>query len=101
MLCDYKKNVCRKFCTFKVQIIEHNFTLKNWILEAPMMEHGLEKQHNMEDLCFFMAYTYENIGQNRIGTKKTLLWKEAFWIHKLNTLIPYGLNQELNLSRDI
>lgn len=81
----------------KTCIIEHWSRLKNGVLNAPMVEHCSAAQNHFEDLKFFVIYKYENKGFNRQDVKKVLLCREHFWIFKLHTMAPDGMNQGMDL----
>lgn len=56
-------------------------------------KHALAK-HNC-DFTHFTVTPIEEIGADTQNRMETLTRREMFWIYKMNTLNPYGLNEAL------
>lgn len=76
----------------KVHIQEHR------VMEAPLVQNFVEMNHTDSDFKFLILETVEQKpGQHR-QLDKELLKRETFWIFKLNTVIPHGLNVDIDYS---
>lgn len=80
----------------RVRILEHISRIKNQVAEAPLVHHFTTEQHGSSDFTICVLETVQPSLNH--DTKRVLLQKESYWIHRLNTLDPYGLNNELELS---
>lgn len=83
-------------CQLRVHILEHIPRIKHQVIEAPLVNHFIVDQHSPTD---FNVCVLETIQPSlHFDSKRILLQKESYWIHRLDTLIPSGLNNELDLS---
>lgn len=79
-----------------VTIQEHVSRIRNKVLEAPLVQHYLSNNHSPNDLKVYVLEVIESEpSKNRI---QRLLQREVFWITRLNTLHPNGLNSDLNFG---
>lgn len=80
----------------KVRVLEHISRVRNRVTKAPLTHHFLTYQHECTDL---RVSVLEVIKKQVFADKhKNLLRREAWWIYRLGTLQPEGLNNELDLS---
>lgn len=82
----------------KVRMCEHRSRIKNKVPDAPMVQHFEDKNHNPED---FKSLVLEKVSLYREqggDIHKKLAQRETFWIHRLQTLQPKGLNTHLDFS---
>lgn len=63
--------------------------------ESTVARHFFENNHHISDLSWQVIERIYAIDQHNVGV--TLLKREAFWINKLESLAPKGLN-ESNLT---
>ncbi|OCT55324.1 hypothetical protein XELAEV_18002975mg [Xenopus laevis] len=69
---------------------EHKLAIKTGKKEQAVAGHFLGHAHNVNQLKYQIIETIET--KQRGGNKqKELLYREAYWIRKLETLEPYGL----------
>lgn len=80
----------------RVRIQEHVSRIKNQTREAPIVQHFLDKQHVFNDLKVSVLEVVE--AKQTIDHQKLLLQREVYWIYRLNTLYPNGLNSETDFS---
>ena len=80
----------------KTRIAEHRSSIRCKNLLYPVAEHFLEADHPVSALRYIGI---EKVPVPRRGgdLDNTLLKREAFWIHFLNTLTPNGLNVDFDL----
>lgn len=81
----------------KWQISEHKFSIRCQNITSPVARHFNELGHDIKQLeCIGIE---EVLGSSREGNiNKELLKREAFWIYKLKSLAPNGMNEELDFS---
>lgn len=79
------------------RIGKHKSTIRCKNLMLPIPHHFNEKGHNVSQLRYQVL---EQIQTPRRGGNRIQLLKqrESFWIHRLNSLSPNGLNREFNLA---
>lgn len=82
----------------KVRIQEHVSRIHNKVLEAPLVQHFIDLQHSENDFSCVVLETLKDSGGTHKDLHQTLLQHESFWIFKLKSLIPHGLNQEIDFS---
>lgn len=70
----------------------------NKIKGSPLVEHFLSENHAPDDFKFCVIYKYTVNQFSHMDIQRELYQKEAFWIHKLQSLTPTGLNANLDLS---
>lgn len=59
----------------------------------------LNIMHNYDSAASLNFWRIEDISPSpTVRWLNSLLLREAYWIHPLNTVEPFGLNEELNLS---
>uniref|UniRef100_A0A803TWT5 Reverse transcriptase domain-containing protein n=1 Tax=Anolis carolinensis TaxID=28377 RepID=A0A803TWT5_ANOCA len=82
--------------SLKIRILEHRSRIKNKSSESTLYSHFLEKAHSYTSFtfCALEKITIKPHGD----VKRVLLQREAFWISKLQTMHPHGLNDKLDLS---
>ncbi|XP_062837953.1 uncharacterized protein LOC134299335 [Anolis carolinensis] len=80
----------------RIRIQEHRSRIRKGNTESTLYLHFKDNIHSCNDLKYLAL---EKL-QTPINTdiKKLLLCREAFWIHKLKTLTPQGLNDRLDLT---
>ena len=81
----------------RVRITEHKSNIRTKDIKSPIARHFNSIGH---DICTLKFQGIELVNLLRRGgdRDKLLLKREAFWIHKLNTVYPKGLNEELVLN---
>lgn len=87
---------CRR--ALRIRICEHRSRIRNRNIDAPLVMHFIDKNHTPDDFQFTVLEQLKINKYNRVNLHKLLLQRECFWIHKLNTLIPSGLNNENELN---
>ncbi|CAJ0965045.1 unnamed protein product [Ranitomeya imitator] len=87
---------CATFLSFEFAISKHKSTIRCKNLLLPIPSHFIEKGHNVSQLKFQII---EQITPPRRGGDRVsiLKYREAYWIHELNTLHPRGLNRDCEL----
>ena len=93
-----KKYVGKSTRPIKIRIGEHRSRIRNRNLEAPLTAHYVEMGHSPEDFKFVVLEVVSAQPFEKIDIERVLLQKEAAFIHRLNTLAPEGLNNEMDLS---
>lgn len=68
--------------------------IKHKIMDAPMVEHFVEQGHSEFDFKFCVISKFIKPMYHQVDVIKSLL---RYWIAKLNTVMPVGLNQSLEL----
>ncbi|OCU02493.1 hypothetical protein XELAEV_18008257mg, partial [Xenopus laevis] len=85
----------------KMRIKEHRNNIRNFKMDTatdtPVSRHFHNQGHNLSQLRWLVL---ENIVQPKRGgdRKKILGQREAYWIKKMNTMAPLGLNDYWSLS---
>ena len=81
----------------RVRITEHKSRIRNHDAKSPVARHFNEAGH---DVCSLRFQGIELVQPLRRGgdRDRRLLQREAYWIHRLQTESPRGLNEELLLS---
>lgn len=82
----------------KTRILEHKSKIKHAHLDAPLVDHFVSKGHRYDDFKFVVLEVIKTNKYDRKDIRKVLLKREAFWIYRLNTIHPHGLNASLDLS---
>ncbi|OCT79951.1 hypothetical protein XELAEV_18026767mg [Xenopus laevis] len=80
----------------KSWISQHKSTIKLGNMGLPLSKHFKEKGHTAEQLRFTvleMVPPLERGGDHELRLKQ----REVWWINKLNSLHPHGLNKDYNL----
>lgn len=79
----------------KQRITEHNNNIRLAKVRNPVAAHFVEMRHQVAQLTFLILEVVEkpNRGGNRL---RNLNQREAWWIYRLDTLAPKGMNEELN-----
>ena len=82
---------------FNLRLNKHRKDTKaNSILACKnFQEKGHAKLDN-KHAKFIIINKLENLHGSKEALQKMLLIRENFWIQKLKTLVPFGLNQELS-----
>ncbi|OCT87604.1 hypothetical protein XELAEV_18021301mg, partial [Xenopus laevis] len=80
----------------KSRISQHKSTIKSGNLALPLSRHFLEHGHTSDQLRFMVLETVPPLkrGEDR---ELRLKQQEVWWINKLNTLHPHGLNKDYDL----
>lgn len=65
-------------------------------MEVPLVQHFSQKQHNCTAFRVVVLETVKWLPY--IDTYKRLLQREAWWIFRLGTLHPRGLNNEIEFG---
>lgn len=97
------KHVCGKLyvgstrCKLKLRIIEHRSRIRNLVAEAPLVQHT-EAGHAYDAFKFLVleiiTYNTDEGGDPLIK----LAQREIYWIYRLRTLQPKGLNTNVDFS---
>lgn len=64
--------------TIKMRILEHVFRIHNNVMEAPLTEYFLSKNHDPNDLKFFITEKLETRSYHDSDKIKLLHQKESF-----------------------
>lgn len=83
-------------CEFKVRLNNHRYTIRKQRADLPVSKHFLDAGHSEKDLKFMLL---EHIPlPPRGGDRLAILMKrELWWIFRLNTLKPHGLNVDFKI----
>ncbi|OCT68210.1 hypothetical protein XELAEV_18039507mg [Xenopus laevis] len=80
----------------KSRISQHRSTINTGNMALPLSKHFKEKGHTAEQLRFTILETVPPLrrgGDRELNLKQ----REVWWIKKLNSLHPNGLNKDYNL----
>lgn len=91
----YIGSTCRKI---KVRIQEHRSYIRHQVLEAPLVHHFVNMNHTDSDFKFLILETLAQKPREHRALDMELLRRETFWIFKLNTVVPNGLNLDIDYS---
>lgn len=79
-----------------VRVQEHISRIKQQVLEAPLVNHFISAKHEPTDFRVVVLETIQPAVYR--DCLRLLLQRESFWIFRLGTLSPEGLNIDLDLS---
>lgn len=80
----------------RVWILEHIFRIEHCVEDAPLVQHYIMEQHDSTAMTVCVLESIQpSIHCDAICLP---LQKESYWIHRLDTLLPKGLNSEFDLS---
>nr|XP_008123603.1 PREDICTED: uncharacterized protein LOC103282659 [Anolis carolinensis] len=82
--------------SLKIRIQEHHSKIKRGSLDSTLYTHFQQKSHPYNSFKFLALEKVCAAGYTDIKT--SLLRREAFWIYKLRTITPHGLNDKLDLT---
>lgn len=82
----------------KVCLLEHKSRIKNEIKEAPLVQHCVDMKHEFKDFCCVVLKVITVNAGMHSDLNKRLLQRELFWIMRLKTLTPGGLNQDVDYN---
>ena len=80
----------------RTRISEHRSRIRNGDERSPVAAHFKAAGHNLNT---FRYLGVEKVERSRRGgdIEKKLLQRETYWIYKLNTMSPNGLNEEFDI----
>lgn len=78
-------------CAIRTRVCEHKSRIQLGCGAAPMVSHFQELSHNCDRFTFLILEKAFAHKYNRMDIS-TLLLQETFWIHRLKTFVPHGLN---------
>lgn len=80
----------------KTRIAEHRSNIRTLDQRNPVAVHFMEARHNIRSLRYIGI---EHVKATRSGghTDNLLLRRELYWIHRLSTMSPRGLDQEFDI----
>lgn len=68
--------------------------IRHKVLKAPLVQHFVNQNHQYNDFtCIVLEVVTAHDCKHR-DLYRCLLQRKTYWISKLNTLIPKGLNQD-------
>lgn len=79
-------------------MIEHKSRIRNGVPDTPMVQHFIENKHNTEDFKFIVLEIVTLYQDQGGAIHKRLAQRETFWIYRLQTLQPKGLNTNIDFS---
>lgn len=82
----------------RVRIQEHQSRIKHSVLKAPLVQHFWDKNHKFNYFNFVVLEKGSMQPCEHKDLYRLLLQQETFWISKLNTVMPNGLNLEVDYS---
>lgn len=91
----YVGSTCRQF---RIRLQEHHSRIRRCLLEAPLTQHCLEKGHEFTDFHCIVLEVLDTSDSHHKDLLRILLQRETYWIFKLKSLAPGGLNQEMDYS---
>lgn len=91
----YVGSTCRQL---KVRVLGHRSGIKRKIMEALLTQHCLEKGHDFNNFRCTVLEVLDTRNYQHSDSLRVLRQRETFWIHKLKSLIPGGLNEEIDFS---
>lgn len=80
----------------RVRIQEHVSRIRNNICEAPLVQHYVSNKHSPHDLKVYVLEVIE--AKPFMNRRQVLLRREVFWITRLRTMHPDGLNSEIDFG---
>lgn len=80
----------------KIRIQEHISRIRHKVLEAPLVQHFVDSHHSEKDFTCAILETIKEATGTYMDFHRVLLQREFFWIFRLKSLIPNGLNQEMD-----
>ncbi len=81
----------------KLRISEHKPNIRRQDITSSVARHFNEMGHDIKQLeCIGIEEVF--VSRRGGNINKELLKREAFWIHKLKSLTPNDMNEELELS---
>ena len=83
-------------CDMNTRLNNHTFTIRRKRRDLPVPKHLTEAGHKEKDLRFMIL---DQVQMPRRGGDRTLTLKkrELYWIYRLQTLRPVGLNVEFSV----
>lgn len=81
--------------SLRTRLLEHQSRIRLKTPEAPLVEHFLTKGHR-EDAFKCTVLHVGKSSSDHIHTE--LLRSDAYWAKRLDTLVPVGLNNNIDLS---
>ena len=82
----------------KIRIAEHKAAIRHGNMDYAIARHYKEKNHGSAATLKFIGIEKVTLPPRGGDHKKLLLQTEAQWIFRLNSIEPYGLNENLDLS---
>lgn len=82
----------------KVRIQEHVSRIRNNVLEAPLVQHFKTVGHSETDFSCVVLETINPWVDQHKDHYRELLRRESYWIFRLKSLTPNGLNLEIDYS---
>ena len=79
----------------RTRILEHKSRIRNNVMEAPMTKHLIDAGHSEEDLQFLVIKVLKRMPFHHQNIEQMLLKEENYFIHRLQTLTPEGMNLSL------
>lgn len=83
------------WCNLLSHISEHKSRIRNRVMEALIVQHLVESYHISNDFNFVVLEKITHKGDNRKGLYRILLQCEIYWIFRVYTLAPEGLNNDI------
>lgn len=85
-------------CKIKVRIQEHQSKIQHAITEAPLVQHFQEHNHSPEDFTFVILELLSLRMCEHKDLYRELLQHATYWIFKVDTVAPKGLNPDIDYS---
>ena len=91
-----KQYVGKAEATFNIRLNDHRKDSKNPNAVLACRHFQQQGHHFISQTKFMIIDKLVNTSSSKDLLRERLIQRENFWIQKLKTLVPYGLNQELN-----
>lgn len=78
--------------------MEHRSRIKNRVMEAPMVQHFISTSHSPDSFKFIVLEVIIQTPDKGGDIHTKSAEQETFWIYKLRTLHPSGLNTNIDFS---
>lgn len=82
----------------RICMTELKSKIRNAVTDAPMVQHFLDQRHSPESFKLVVWEIVTPIADKGGDINKRLIQRECFWIYKLKTIYPKGLNTHLDFS---
>lgn len=80
----------------RVRVTEHRSRIRSGVLDAPIVQHLVDKNHISDSFKFIVLEIIAQIDDKQGDIHVKLVQQDLYWIYKLCTMYPYGLNPSID-----